>query len=79
MAMFRDGSPKLDAFAVRVTLQNTGEEVLVYGGIGDGLPQRVLRICQLLSEITCICPGVGVGRVGGESLVGWLVPVAGQQ
>lgn len=79
MAMFRDGSPKLDAFAVGVALQDTREEVLIYGGIGEGLPQGILLICQLLGEITCISPGVGVGRVGGVSLVGWLVPVAGQQ
>lgn len=79
MTMFGDGSSKLDAFVFWVTLEDTGEEIFAYGGIGNGLPQGILLICQLLCEITCVSPGVGAGRVGGVSLVGWLVPVAGQQ
>lgn len=79
MAVFRDRSPKLDAFILGMPLEDAREEVVVYGGIGNGLPQGILLICQLFGDITGVSPRVGVGRVGGVSLVGGLVPVASQQ
>ncbi|KAJ3572049.1 hypothetical protein NPX13_g5179 [Xylaria arbuscula] len=72
VAVLVDGTLELDAFVVfGMALQDTRDEVVVQGGVGETLAQGILLICQLLGEVTSVGPRVvEVGRVVGVTLVG---------
>jgi hypothetical protein len=80
VASLIDGAFELDVFVVLgVALQDTRDEVVVEGGVGEGLAQRILLVCPLLGQVSRVGPGVRVGRVVRATLMGRGRPVVVKQ